>query len=195
MRPTHLLVICLAVCAGACGSADPSPVKADYDPQTGKLKTMTRDLNGDGKIDEWVYWNGAVAIRGEFDKDLDGKLDRWEYFADGDVTKLTKVGISIKKNGKEDAWAYSGSDGQVARLEISAKQDGKITRWEYYEGGKLVQAEEDTKGTGKPDKWETFTGGSLATLGLDADGDGKIDRLLTYGPNGVTVTRPDGVKK
>lgn len=190
MRLTHLLVVCLAICTGACGSADPGPVKADYDKQTGKLKTLTRDVNLDGRPDEWVYWDGAVAIRGEFDKDLDGKLDRWEYYGEGKVTKVIKVGTSVQKNGKEDAWAYSGPDGQVARVEISAKQDGKITRWEHYEAGKLVRAEEDTKGTGQPDKWETFTGGSLATLGFDSNGDGKVDRLLTYGPNGVTVTRP-----
>ena len=57
----------------------------------GRRGQFYADHNGDGRIDEWVYWNGAVAIRGEFDKDFDGKLDRWEYFRDGNVTKLIKV--------------------------------------------------------------------------------------------------------
>lgn len=190
MRLRMVLVCCVVASVAACGFGRPSVVHSEYDDQTGKLKTMTRDSNGDGRIDEWVFMDGVTAIRGEFDKDFDGKLDRWEYYKDGKINALVKVGTSVRKNGKEDAWAYSDANGQIVRIEISSKQDGKITRREYYENGNLVRAEDDTKGTGRPDKWETYAGGALATVGFDSNGDGKVDRLLTYGPNGVTSSRP-----
>jgi len=179
--------------AAGCGWFGPKeagPVQAEYDTQTGRLKTLTRDANGDGKTDEWTYWNGTTAIRGEFDKDFDGTVDRWEYYKDGRVTDLTKVGLSSKNDGVEDTWVFKGADGSVERTEISTKRNGKVSRWEYYTGGVLSRAEEDTKGTGKPDKWEYFTNRAMSRLDLDLDGDGRVDRRLDYGPNGVTVSRP-----
>ncbi len=44
------------------------------------------------------------------------------------------------------------------RIDVSTHRDGRIDRIEHYERDVLVRAEEDTDGDGKIDKWETYDG-------------------------------------
>jgi hypothetical protein len=60
-----------------------------------------------------------------------------------------------------------------------------VSRWEWFEHGQLVRAEEDTDGDGKVDKWETYNAGTLASLALDTTGRGLPDRRLIYKPDGT----------
>jgi antitoxin component YwqK of YwqJK toxin-antitoxin module len=150
-----------------------------YDKTTGKLTELTYDRNKNGTIDTWTDMDGTKPLRSRIDQDEDGKIDRWEYY--DDKGGLLKVGFSRKNDGKADAWAFAGPDGKVQRVEISSTADEKkIDRWEHYEGGVLVSAEEDTNGDGRADKWETYEGGALKTAAMDENGDGRPDRRLTY---------------
>ena len=45
--------------------------------------------------------------------------------------------------------------------------DGKIDRVEFYEHDVMVRAEEDTDADGKLDKWETYDGARLASVAFD----------------------------
>jgi hypothetical protein len=99
------------------------------------------------------------------------------------------VGFSRANDGQADAWAYQGKDGQVARIDVSTRRDGKANRLEFYESGKLARAEEDADGNGRPDKWETYRDGALARVEIDTDRDGRPDRRLTYGPSGVKAEK------
>ena len=196
----RLLLICLVFAAAAAACSDPEKerIKATsiptYDEKTGKLTRLTADLNKDGVIDAYTYMDGTKVLRSEIDADQDGKIEKWEYH--GDDGKVIKVAISREKNGKADTWMYPGPDGTLVRAELSSEQDeSKIDRWEWYEAGQLVRAEEDASGDGVVDKWETHRGGSLATLMLDEDYDGSPDRRLTYGDGGRLLTiesEPDG---
>ena len=49
---------------------------------------------------------------------------------------------------------------------------------EYYERDVLVRAEEDTDADGKVDKWETYDGARLASVALDTSHRGVPDRRL-----------------
>ena len=188
---TGVLVAAFAVCA--CSDPEKDRLKQTtrptYDKKTGKLTQLTYDRNKNGVIDTWTDMDGTKPLRSRVDLNEDGKIDRWEYYDDNG--KLTKVGFSRKQDGKPDAWAYAGPDGRVARIEISSTGDEqKIDRWEYYDPalagtdpnapGALVRAAEDTNGDGKPDKWETYERGAIKTVEFDENGDGKPDRRLTY---------------
>ena len=67
---------------------------------------------------------------------------------------------------------------------MATRRDGKVTRVEYHDREAIVRAEEDTDGDGKMDKWETFEGDRLATVAFDTRHRGLPDRRLVYGSDG-----------
>ena len=179
------LLLCaqLAVLGCSSQSADAKKrIEPIYDRETGKLTELKYDSKGTGKFDTFSYMDGTRVLRIEIDTDGDGKIDRWEYYgADG---KMEKVGMSRANDGKVDAWIYSNPDGSIARIDVSTKRDGKPNRAEYYEKNAMVRAEEDTAGNGKIDKWETYDGGRLASVAFDTLHRGSPDRRLLYGADG-----------
>lgn len=177
------LVCSAALLSFACSSPEQARLKQTtvptYDKTTGKLTQLTYDRDKDGIVDTWTDMDGTKPLRSRVDTDGDGRIDRWEYYDDKGA--IAKVGFSRKKDGKEDAWAFSGPDGKLQRIEISSTGDPKkIDRREYYDASGLARAEDDTNGDGKPDKWETYDAGALATAAFDENGDGSPDRRLTY---------------
>lgn len=191
-----LLVVAVLVCAAACSDPEKERLKQTtiptYDKTTGRLKQLTYDSNKDGKIDTWTDMEGARPIQSRIDRNQDGKIDRWEYH--DDKGQLLKVGFSRADTGKDDAWAFAGADGKIARIEISSAADEKkIDRWEHYDATGLVRAEEDTNADGKPDKWETYANGAVTSVAFDENHDGRPDRRLTYegGTLVLIETEPD----
>jgi hypothetical protein len=191
-------VIVSALAASACKDPEKERLKATtlptYDKTTGKLKELTYDFNKNGKIDTWTQMDGAKPVTTRQDLDEDGKMDRWEYY---DVNaKLVRVGLSKKDNGLPDTWAYPNAKGEIERVEISSTGDEKkIDRWETYAANVLIKAEEDTNGDGRADKWEEHEGGVLKRASFDENKDGAADRRLTYDASGTVVlieTEPDG---
>ena len=67
---------------------------------------------------------------------------------------------------------------------MSGKRDGKISRIEHYAKNVLIAAEEDGDGDGKMDKWETYDGARLASIAFDTTHRGTPDRRLIYGADG-----------
>jgi hypothetical protein len=193
MRYLSACAVILAV-AGGCSRSERAREKQGitptYDKTTGRLKELTYDSNGNGRVDTWTTMDGARPIFSRIDRNEDGKIDRWEYY--GDQGQLVKVGFSRKDDGVPDAWAFSGPDGRIERLETStAADEKKIDRWEHYGAMGLVSAEEDTNGDGVPDKWETYRSGALETAAFDENGDGKPDRRLLYDAGALTAIETD----
>jgi antitoxin component YwqK of YwqJK toxin-antitoxin module len=183
LRAVLPVVVCVAMCAAACSDPETERIKRTtkptYDQKTGRLTELTYDRNKNGVIDTWTEMDGARPVRSRIDTDEDGKIDRWEYYDEKGA--LVKVGFSRRNDGKPDAWAYAAPDGKLQRVDVSSTGDErKIDRWEHYEGGVLVRAEEDTNGDGRADKWETYEAGALETAAFDENGDGRPDRRLTY---------------
>src|SRR3954469_3831844 len=158
-------------------------ITPEYDKVTGKLKLLKYDSDGNGVVDTMSYMDGARVVRIEIDKNEDGKVDRWEYYDANQ--KLEKIGTSRAQDGKEDSWSYLGPDSTIERIEVSGKHDGKITRIEHYVKNVLTAAEEDGDGDGKMDKWEVYEGDRLASIAFDTTHRGTPDRRLIYGANGA----------
>ena len=185
-------VLVLALPLSACdrkGDDARKRISPEYDKTTGKLALLKYDSDGNGKVDTWSYMDGARVVRIEIDKDEDGKIDRWEYYDANQ--KLEKIGTSRAHDGKEDAWSYLDDAGAIARVDVSGKHDGTISRVEHYQTGVLVAAEEDSDGDGKMDKWETYDGDRLASSAFDTTHRGAPDRRLIYGPNGTATLEVD----
>jgi len=86
-----------------------------------------------------------------------------------------KSGFSLAGDGIVDAWAYRDDKGQLLRIEVSKRRDGKVDRWEYYDKGQLARVEEDTDHNGRVDRWATYDAGILMSTVVDANGDGRPD--------------------
>ena len=188
---TAFLAIALVIsgCSDRAGDEARKRITPEYDKATGKLKLLKYDSDGDGVVDTWSYMDGARVVRIEIDKNQDGKIDRWEYYDANQ--KLEKIGTSRAQDGKEDSWSYLGADGTIERIDVSGKHDGKISRVEHYVKNVLVAAEEDGDGDGKMDKWETYDGDRLASIAFDTTHRGTPDRRLIYGANGTARLEVD----
>jgi hypothetical protein len=183
------------VCA-ACSDPEKARIRETtrptYDKGTGRLTQLTYDANKNGTIDTWTDMDGARALRSRVDLDEDGTIDRWEYY--DETGALAKVGFSRTRKNRPDAWAFSGPDGQVARVESSSTADEKrIDRREYYERGLVLRAEIDADVDGRPEQWETYESGALKTAAIDENGDGRPDRRLTYAGGALVLieSEPD----
>ena len=197
--PGFLSASLAIACLLAAGCSDPATEQLKkttiptYDQKTGRLTELTFDLDKNGKIDTWTQMDGPRPVLTRTDRNEDGKVDRWEYF-DGN-RQVEKVGFSRGDTGTPDAWAFAGPDGKVQKVEISSTADiQKIDRWEFYDAGGLLRAEEDTNHDGKPDKWDTYEAGILKSVAFDDSGDGVADRRFTYAKGKMVLfeTGPDG---
>jgi len=176
--------------------------QASYDRATGKLTEITYDKNRNGKIDTWTKMDGSRPMSSEIDTDENGKIDRWEeYGPDGTLVKAMwerpkpPNAKDQAMKGRPDAVAFMGPDGLPERIEYSevseldpAKKESVVRR-EFYQGRRLLRAEEDTLGLGYMDRFENYdAAGTLVSVELDETADGKPDRRLTYSAAGVLVS-------
>lgn len=139
-------------------------IQAQYDSTTGRLTRLEYDANGNGRPDTWAFMDGTRINRLEADQNEDGKIDRWEYYD-----------VSLQASGGRPT---------PERIERATRNDGRISRREFFENGRLARIEEDTDGNGASDKWETYANGVLSVLALDTRHRGKADRRLIYRPDG-----------
>jgi hypothetical protein len=170
---------CLVACSTPAGS--PTRVTGSYD-DSGQLRQIALDSNGDGRVDTWSQMDGARVVRVDADTNHDGTVDRWEHY--GPDGQLEKVGYSRAGAGQPDAWAWPDASGQIARLELADTSTGAIVRIEYYEAGVIRRAIDDADGDGRPEKWEDYAGGRLVSLSLDLSRRGTPERRLHYGHDG-----------
>lgn len=119
--------------------------------ESGKLTCRWLDLNVDGVVDVWVYYdaNGQVRRR-ETDYDRDGRIDE----------------IEVRQAG------------QIVSRERAATLAGKLDTWQFFEGGVLVRGERDANGDGIVDQWWEYSDAAHPECGVvhsDTDGDGRPD--------------------
>lgn len=162
-----------------------------YDLFTGRLLQLSADQNGDGRFDQWTYLDGNRPMRGEADLDADGRIDRWEYF-DAQGT-LMLIGTSSRGDGVEDTWTRPQPTGAgEVHVSTSRLRDRVADRHEYFVERALVRAEEDTNADGRIDKWERFEGGTLRDASFDTSfTTGRPDRRVIYDAKGGSVVETD----
>ncbi len=119
-----------------------------------KPKEIKMDRNYDGVVDRIeIYDLKGVITRVESDTNGDGKIDEWVYYEEGIPVKGEK---DINGDGKPDTTLYYDPKGIIIRAESDTNGDGKIDEWVYYEANKPVKAEKDTNKDGKPDTWVVY---------------------------------------
>ncbi len=147
-----LLPAAVVACAGKTPAAQAPPQASAAAPSAGSDETMTAfDLAQTGRPNLWKYTRRGpdgkdVVVRRERDLNGDGRVDVWEYY--DDAGNLEKQVVDLDFDGKADVIMYF-ERGQMVRKEMAFGFDGKPRSIAYYEKGKLVRKEKDENGDGQ----------------------------------------------
>ncbi|MFP4600718.1 MAG: hypothetical protein ACOC9W_05310 [Persicimonas sp.] len=150
--------------------------KRDGDLSTDGLNAETLDLNDDDEPDQWTFKSGDGPVRIERDMNFDGKIDLWQYFdAEGDVVEEE---MDLDLDGRVDVVAYY-KDGVVTRKAMSINFDDKFTIVKFYnKDGQLLRVERDQNADGRADVFEYYNSdGQRERIGWDKTGDGVPDEF------------------
>ena len=184
MQPKVFVAAVLVCVMPGCAVGSPTRrVSASYDDYSRRLVALAADQDGDGRMDQWSYFDGARPLRGEKDVDADGRIDRWEYFDAAGA--LLMVGTSSREDGIEDTWTWPADATGVGRVDHSRLRDRYVNRREFFVGGMMARAEEDTNGDGRMDRWDRYESGVLRQAEFDTTfGSGRPDRRAVYDARG-----------
>lgn len=124
-------------------------LKNDKGETETRIFVKEMDLNHDGKIDVYRYYDerGAVA-KEEFDVDFDGKLDTVDFYRGG---RIYKKELCFKFDEKPNIWKYYDEKDNLIKLEEDQDGDGNVDYWEFYSNSVLERVEKDTDKDGRPD--------------------------------------------
>jgi hypothetical protein len=136
------------------------------------------DANGDGKPDVWVVQKGGRVECRAVDLNFDGKIDSFTYFDSN--AQVRRRERDYDRDGKiEEISIYKG--GVLAETERSTTLGDRLDTWSFYDGGKLSRTERDSDGDGVVDQWWEYTAGNekCPMIHSDVDGDGHPDPSAT----------------
>jgi hypothetical protein len=132
--------------ANADGKIDITTVR-----RTGRMSCRAIDLNFDGAIDSYIYYDARAKVRRrENDYDRDGRVDEISIFRAGTLRE------------KQRATTLAG----------------KLDTWHFYRAGRLVRTERDANGDTQIDQWWEYLKDREPKCPLihsDVDGDGRPD--------------------
>ena len=105
-------------------------VYAKYDPKSGRLQKLDVDLDKNGKMDSFSYWDGTRVRLIELDKNEDGVIENWEHYDESN--KRVALGGSMRNDGIEDSWDFFDANGVYLKTELDQDRDGVVeSRYVY----------------------------------------------------------------
>jgi hypothetical protein len=160
---------------GKSADKDARPVIIEHEPCDDKSSgAQSVDSNGDGKPDIVSVLKGGKEVCRVLDLNFDGKVDRFIYF--DEAGQARRMESDYDRDGRVDEVAYLVG-GQFVRKDREMNLDGKLDTWDLYENGKLAKRERDADGDGRVDQWWTFPEAKpeCPVIATDKDGDGRPD--------------------
>jgi hypothetical protein len=134
--------------ANADGKAEVTIVKAD-----GRLACQATDLNLDGKVDAYSYYDGGGGLRRrEYDFDHDNVIDEIIEYRSG--VPVTSQRATLLAN-RLDTWDFY-KNGVLARTERDSDADAVVDQWWEYPKAGCPLIHTDANDDGKPDPGTTI---------------------------------------
>ena len=133
------------------------------------------DVNNDGRADITRVMRGGKEVCRVLDLNFDGKVDSFLYF--DDAGNLRRRESDFDRDGLIDEIGYYEA-GKIVRKDRETNLDGKLDTWDTYENEKIAKRERDTNADGKVDQWWTFPDASkleCPIVATDQSGDGRPD--------------------
>jgi len=130
------------------------------------------DANGDGKPDITIVRDGARELCRAVDLNFDGVIDAYSYF-DG-AGQLRRRENDYDKDGQVDEITiFKG--GQIAEKDQSTALARHLDTWDFYQAGNLVRTERDSNGDGVIDQWWEYPKPGCPLIHADVNNDGRPD--------------------
>lgn len=149
-----LLIVAILLCVHSLAFAQATQAKQQPSQQQFRPKMISVDRNSDGKPDRFEHYDAQGVIQKvELDTDGDGKVDEWIFYEKGVAVRGEK---DVNKDGKPESKLFYDEKGILVRTETDSTGDGKIDEWVYYTSGVPVKAEKDTNADGKVDTWLNY---------------------------------------
>ncbi len=137
--------------------------------------TVKTDANNDGRADISRVMAGNRELCRVLDLNFDGKVDNFLYF--DEAGKLRRRESDFDRDGLIDEIGIYQA-GRILYKHRETNLDGKLDTWDTYKNGRLTERRRDTNADGKVDQWWTFpdpTKLECPVVATDEDGDGKPD--------------------
>lgn len=175
------LLLCAGGCSGADdGARDGDDAQRELDlthePCDVESSSAQRtDVNGDGKADIVRVMSGGKEVCRSVDLNFDGRVDMYVFFDEAGAERRREA--DFDRDGRADEISIL-KGGAVVRKNRETNFDGKLDTWDFYESGRLVRRERDANGDGSVDQWWTFNNPvdpNCAIVSTDANQDGKPD--------------------
>jgi hypothetical protein len=188
--------------AGPKGPGGPSTVLAHEDCSESGNKVESLDTNGDGKPDiRRIFAKSGKELCRIVDLNHDGKIDMYEYYDDSGNVRRREY--CYDDTGQVNAVEHF-TGGKLSQREYDTLGMHKVDTWDYFDGSAPTDAksgrpthpsrrERDLTGDGRPDQWWQWSGDNV-TITVDKDGDGKPDpgSAITLGKDGQPIQSDDG---
>ena len=159
------------------------------------------DANNDGRADLTIVSEAGHLICRAADLDFDGRVDVWTYYdAAGNISRRE---FAFDRDGSVDEiQIFVG--GQLAEKQRASTLAHRIDTWEKYSAGRIVSAERDSNGDGRIDQWWEYKTADCPIIRSDTAGTGQPDpnsaidycKESNYKPQEqIENTRPEMLKK
>jgi hypothetical protein len=148
----------------------------------------TRDRNGDGRPDEWIYTANGRPVTDAVDDDFDGSVDRIKHY--DSKGRLVSADEDLNGDGiMETTSIYE--DGKLVRRRTDSNGDGQADTWSFYDGDELLRTEIDKNGDGFRDEVTIYAHGKIQRVEEDRNGDGRPDVVSIYRDGQLVEKRED----
>lgn len=134
--------------------------------------TEKTDVNGDGRPDLAVTKDDGKEICRSADLDFDGRVDLWSYF--DQAGRVRRRELDYDRDGISDELQLFKA-GELVEKHRASTPARRIDTWEFYSAGRLVRAERDSDGDGHVDQWWDYKTQDCPLIRTDADGNGQPD--------------------
>lgn len=130
------------------------------------------DVNGDGRPDLVVTKEDGKEVCRSADLDFDGRVDLWSYF--DEAGRVRRRELDYDRDGVSDELQLFKA-GVIFEKHRASTPARRIDTWEFYSAGRLTRAERDSDGDGHVDQWWEYKTQDCPLIRTDTDGDRQPD--------------------
>jgi hypothetical protein len=155
---------------GDVGKRDTRVVHEDCEIDSSGAEKL--DANSDGKPDVSIVRDGGRELCRAVDLNFDGQIDSWTYFEpSGQVRRRER---DYDRDGRvEEISIYKA--GVLVEQQRATTLTHKLDTWHYFKAGELARTERDSDGDEMVDQWWEYQSKKCPLIHSDVDGDGRPD--------------------